>query len=77
MNVVRLVDDLFNAMVLVVLQVFHGEALPMGAASRGEELGQRDSVSQGETKAALEMGRREALVLACGRGQGGDGGAWV
>jgi hypothetical protein len=44
MNFVGLVDDPFNAMVLAVLQVFHGEALLMGAASRGEALatGQRD-----------------------------------
>ena len=67
MNVVGLVDDLFSAMVLAVLQVFHGEALPMGAASRGEA----DSASPGEAKVALEMGRLEALAaLACGCGCG-------
>ena len=65
MNVVGLVDNLFSAMVLAVLQVFHGEALPMGAASRREV----DSASPGEAKVALEMGRIEALAaLACGWG---------
>lgn len=38
MNIVRFIDDLFRVMVLAILQVFHGEASPMGAVSHEEVL---------------------------------------